>query len=383
MKIIFTVHTYYPNSDGVQYVTQYLAEGLAKKGHEVTVLTVNSERTKEYKHNGVNVVSIFFKTKCSFPYKGKVEYIDTFKRLTKNCDALINCCVQSPNNNCLLPYLKEINCKKILYLHGMHYFRINKEEYKAPKYFVWHLLMNMRWFLFYKFSAKYFRQYDLMIDIHPNSPTFDYMKKLDVNCNMQVVLNAVENFEFTEITQNVVKQYPYIKKKYFLCVANYDKLKNQEMLVKAYLKVKEKKDYELVCIGKKSDYSNYLKEITSEEQNVHILENIPREITKMFIFNATCGVLSSQKEVYPIFICETIACQHPYISTNVGSVEEIPGGLVVETINEMSEAMQRIISDEKLGRYLADKGYMFAKENLIQEKKISELEKLIVSEASK
>lgn len=103
----------------------------------------------------------------------------------------------------------------------------------------------------------------------------------------------------------------------------------------------------------------------------------------MFIFNATCGVLSSQKEVYPIFICETIACQHPYISTNVGCVEEIPGGLVVETINEMSEAMQRIISDEKLGRYLADKGYMFAKENLIQEKKISELEKLIVSEASK
>ena len=79
MKIIFTVHTYYPNSDGVQYVTQYLAEGLAKKGHEVTVLTVNSERTKEYKHNGVNVVSIFFKTKCSFPYKGNERWGEKIK----------------------------------------------------------------------------------------------------------------------------------------------------------------------------------------------------------------------------------------------------------------------------------------------------------------
>ena len=39
MKIVFTVHTYYPNKDGVQYVTQYLAEGLAKLGHDITVIT--------------------------------------------------------------------------------------------------------------------------------------------------------------------------------------------------------------------------------------------------------------------------------------------------------------------------------------------------------
>ena len=39
MKIVFTTHTYWPRKDGVQYVTQYLAEGLAKDGHEVIVFT--------------------------------------------------------------------------------------------------------------------------------------------------------------------------------------------------------------------------------------------------------------------------------------------------------------------------------------------------------
>ena len=39
MKIIFTVNTYYPYKDGVSVVTQYLAEGLAQKGHEVLVMT--------------------------------------------------------------------------------------------------------------------------------------------------------------------------------------------------------------------------------------------------------------------------------------------------------------------------------------------------------
>ena len=39
MKIVFTTHTYYPEKNGVQVVTEYLAEGLAKKGHEVHIIT--------------------------------------------------------------------------------------------------------------------------------------------------------------------------------------------------------------------------------------------------------------------------------------------------------------------------------------------------------
>mgnify|MGYP000823722775 CR=1 FL=1 len=39
MKLLFTVNTYIPKRDGVQFVTKYLAEGLVKKGHSVDLIT--------------------------------------------------------------------------------------------------------------------------------------------------------------------------------------------------------------------------------------------------------------------------------------------------------------------------------------------------------
>lgn len=39
MKILISAFTYWPAVDGVQNVTQYQAEGLAARGHDVTVLT--------------------------------------------------------------------------------------------------------------------------------------------------------------------------------------------------------------------------------------------------------------------------------------------------------------------------------------------------------
>ena len=35
MKILFVVHSYYPEKDGVSIVTQYMAEGLCERGHEI------------------------------------------------------------------------------------------------------------------------------------------------------------------------------------------------------------------------------------------------------------------------------------------------------------------------------------------------------------
>ena len=51
MRILFSTFSYYPNKDGVQTVTQYQAEGLAKLGHNVTVITSNNENCKKNNFN--------------------------------------------------------------------------------------------------------------------------------------------------------------------------------------------------------------------------------------------------------------------------------------------------------------------------------------------
>ena len=119
MKVVFTTHTYWPRKDGVQYVTQYLAEGLAKKGHEVVVFTpqnTNDTTIKEM-HNGVKVVRPYFLQKFSFCLGANTSYKEELLRECEGSKCIINCAVQSPFNNFVLPLLSEIKSKKILYLH--------------------------------------------------------------------------------------------------------------------------------------------------------------------------------------------------------------------------------------------------------------------------
>ena len=48
MKILFAVHSYYPEKDGVTIVTRYLAEGLANRGHYIAVVTEDKGKYKAF-----------------------------------------------------------------------------------------------------------------------------------------------------------------------------------------------------------------------------------------------------------------------------------------------------------------------------------------------
>ena len=56
MKILFLVESYYPKTSGVPVVTKYLAEGLAKNGHDVSVVTtLVKDRCTEEVYNNVHI----------------------------------------------------------------------------------------------------------------------------------------------------------------------------------------------------------------------------------------------------------------------------------------------------------------------------------------
>lgn len=381
MKIVFTVHTYWPNKDGVQYVTQYLAEGLVQLGHEVTVITTWEKKQNTVQmHNGVKVVYLYLKANKSIFVSGREEYTEYVLQCIRSCDCLINCCVQSPNNNVLLKYLPSIKCKKILYMHGMHDFYIRREEFSNIKYVLWHFVMNVRWHLFYYGKKRFFQEYDTIIDIHEDSKAISFMKRLGCKANFQIIHNAVQDFNNIIITEKDLDKYPVLRDKFFLCVANYNERKNQKMLIEAFLKVKRRDDYKLVLIGRGHEYAAELNQIVVENnasEYIYVFEDMSREVTTKFIKMQKCGILSSRYEVYPIFISESIACAHPFISSNVGCVNEIPGGIVVNSIDEMSFAIQEIIQNSALTLELGEKGYKFAIENLLQCDKIHKLEQII------
>ena len=89
MKIIFTVNTYYPYKDGVSVVTQYLAEGLAQKGHEVLVMTSSCDGAPlDEEYHGVKIYRDDIITVHAIHRGDKRKYQHKIIELSKKTDIL-------------------------------------------------------------------------------------------------------------------------------------------------------------------------------------------------------------------------------------------------------------------------------------------------------
>ena len=93
MKILITCHSYFPKNDGVQFVTQYLAEGLVKRKHTVNIVTnMYPDKTDKYEetYNGVFIKRINVKTKHTIHHGDKSNYINYIKTIANDFDVMIN-----------------------------------------------------------------------------------------------------------------------------------------------------------------------------------------------------------------------------------------------------------------------------------------------------
>lgn len=373
MKIIITVNTYYPLKDGVQFVTQYHAENLAQKGHDVTVITTNPGTNKNEVYNGVKIFR--FNIKCVHTvYSGeKREYLDFLLKEIKNADALINVCTQNPLTDWCFPILDKIKCKKVLYMHGMYDTRLNlKAMYGLADY--GHKIWNdIRWGIYYAINGKTFRKYDDVIQLHDRDYGYVFFKKkYKIDC--KVIENAVDS-KFFELKNN--------KQRYAISVANYIPRKNQELILNSFYKI-DANDFGLVLIGvQDNDYYNKLLKLQEKlekefgKKDVRILFNIDRNETIDLIKNASIYVLGSKWEAFPISIIESMAASIPFISTNVGIVRYLPGGVIVDNEEEMCYWLKTLSSDSNLREQFGKLGNYYACEHMMIDKKVDQLERVL------
>ena len=160
MKFLITVASYYPVSGGVQMVTQYTAEELVKRGHKVTIITSNSDRSDErVEHNGVKLLYTDVFKKADFTKGDKKAYRELLLSQVKDKDVLINVSLQTPTTDLVLPLLPLIKCKKILYLHDIYDFTWRKDDKKNLKSIVKKLYYNCTRRYYYSYVYKYIKDY--------------------------------------------------------------------------------------------------------------------------------------------------------------------------------------------------------------------------------
>lgn len=371
MRVFFAVPSYWPSQDGVANITGYLAEGLARRGHEVLIFTSAGngglqELPYSEEHEGVMIERMRVYVRWPLRLKGRDRestprvYFNRIKSF--NPDVLIVVCSQTWTFDWLIPYLDRIKCPKVFYSHGYSKW-MDKYNYKKPLLKrnvlgVWEQYLCKR---YYDKIYKYIAKYDLAIYLSEQNNAVRYAGQHGLT-NGKILENAIEDVFFE----------PEMKHKYdekepeeisYLFVANYSENKNHEMLIKAYSEAAIGKSRLIFAGFEENKYSDYLKTFTerilgkSEEKKVEFNVHLAREEIIDLYRVSDIFVCPSKSETWSIVAHEAAATAMPIISTDVGIYSEIDGAWIVRDQNEMRTALEKLYDSQEERRERGLKAY--------------------------
>lgn len=378
MRILICAFTYWPAVDGVQNVTEYQAEGLAARGHDVTVLTgylPEKNLPEEEEHNGVHIRRFAAYTETMLHHGDKATYQRLLKEYAAKVDVIMTVCPESWCTDWAIPLAGQLDCTMVMMTHGIHDFRWSTFKDKSMYGVVRKVWGDLRWPPFFAKNWANIRRYDAIIHLHEKDFAAQYFEKHGVK-NQSILYNAVDNAFFDEDVQ---------KKKQIVNVGTYCKNKNQLKALEAFYAA-ALPGYKLVLIGSACNgYYELLKKRTAElaqiygPRDVEILAAIPREETIRLVKQSQVYLLTSISEMFPVSLIEGMAAGCAWVSTDVGIDRYLPGGKIANTPQEIAEALRYITAEENYAG-LAEASRNFAKKNCSKQTQVDKLEG-ILSEA--
>ncbi len=399
MRVVFVLEHFYPENGGVPVVARYLAEGLVNNhNHEVFAVTrkkQNEGTEDEYRGIPIYRYNVWY----SHGYKIGGE-ADAFynKVLELNPDVLILECAQCVTTDILLPNLHSLKCKKILHSHDfsglwlpwVKLYPSLKSTLASPKnYMMWRRY-------YYSFFKRYVNEFDLILYISALGKDKEFFDRY-AKARVEILPNAADDMFFNKEFKNKTKvkldeknritrirKYCDIKaNKYFLCLSNYDKRKNQRAVLIEYYKSSQK-NIALIFIG--SIENKYLEELRTLEKRlsrkygkreVYFLVDVERVDIPQIIYEAELSLTASRWEAYSIALIETMAVGTPFICTNVGNARLLPGGKTINKTSEMHTELDRLMDDELLLNTLSANGIQYANDHCRKENAVNRLNEMI------
>ena len=388
MKILFTSENYYPLISGVPVVVKYLAEGLALRGHNVSIATQHLNGLD--KHSVVNGVDVYrfdiYKNFFHFTKGDKQGYINFI--LNYEADVIIFECTQCVTTDLILPYLGQLKAKKILHSHGFSglecsFFSIQPDFiHTIGTTYNW---IKYKWY-YEKVIPKSLSQFDKFICLSETDNTKEYLNLKGYEAS--ILDNAADNMFFQSIdTQNILSKYVILENdKYMMSCANYQFIKDQITIINEYYKSESSKTVSLVCIGsqKNSYYDECQRVIDINERkyghrDVHLLVNVDRNDIPSIEKHASLYLVASRCERYSISIIEAMSQGVPFISTDVGNARVLPGGITLFKGDKMFEKIDYILTNEDDYKKYSELGRKFAYKNCKIDMVVEKLEKIIKS----
>lgn len=381
MKVVFAVHTYYPAHNGVQAVTQYIAEGIAKK-HQVSVITEKKEGLLAQEIcQGVKIYRIHVELRHSRFCGDKKAFFRIIEE--ERPDVLVCVCTQSWPYDWTCRKRKGIMCKKILYTHGYTAYM----EHYPILYDIFHLklrafLYHWYWKNYYKNAYKYLSHYDKVIYLSQNNIATKYAAEHGLS-NGIIMENAVEDEFFDGSILEDDAHFQADRAVHFIYVANYDSNKNQLELVDLFVRANIANSILTMIGSRDNEYyhqvcQSYLEKCAKNpELRINALLGLSRDRIREKLSEADVFVCVSRHEEYPVMLCEAAAKGLAIISTDVGHASEMPGCIVARTPEEFVQQMQRMQREVQLRRTFGTQLREYANEHCRIADKVKQFEELL------
>lgn len=237
---------------------------------------------------------------------------------------------------------------------------------------------NAKWHLYYIKVGRYIKYYDAIVQLHEHDDGYIFFKK-HFGIDGYVIENAAQP-EFFETVE-----YQEDGDSYAICISNYGEMKGQETVLRAYAKaltvnprIRLKK---LIFVGSSAnEYMHHLEDVYKELKldnellNVEFKCGVSRDKTIDLLKHASLFLFGSKGEKFPVVIVESMAVGVPFISTDVGVVRYFPGGVIVNSVDEMAGAIGNFTRDDNLYHNKSAEGKAYARQRMQIADKVDALE---------
>ena len=359
--VLISTWTYPPQKNGVAHVAQAHATGLAELGHEVTVVT-SYDPDRKNGDGKVEVVEFdvggrWAPRKMFNPFWGDIESYRRFISRYPGDVVLFHGCTVW-NTDLILRMLPQIKPKAVLISHGVSFNNGSFLSRLAWRPYVWQL-------------HRIYKTFDHVVFLTNKSDRGRFFDKHIITRHGFKRWSVIPNGTYP---RNFCSDLPDfraicgIKKnaKMLLCVAGFNPQKNQEYAMRAFIKAGAI-DAAMVFIGDKMN--TYVKNLqakvqgkASDRNRFVFLSGLERQMIDAAYRAADLFLHPSKTEAQPLVVLDAMASGTPFISTDVGCVGELSGGITVKSEEEMADAIRCLLNDSAKYELLKREGMLNCKE---------------------
>ncbi len=341
VQLLITTFTFAPQRNGVADAVGAVALGLTERGHDVTVATAWDPERVSDPISSLKVEEFRLGLGNDLP-----EEIARYRHFLANhpADVIICHCWQAWNTDLALPGLRASPARKILVSHGYAAHR-----WVPHPRFPWGLGRWLRGLRYVVWSISLWAAFDHFVFLSPRRDLNRFIDHLLISIfgpnSYSVIPNGVTSSFLRECPRDLRDDWQAEDRCLFLCVSAFDDAKNQKLALRAFRQARSPGVFVFVG-GKLNEYSHQLEILAQADGagdpsagRVFILQDRGGNFVRRCYAACDVFVLPSRRETQPLTVLQAMAAGRPFISTNVGCVKDLEGGVVVEDEAELSERL--------------------------------------------